>query len=116
MTTEDFVLHVPARDIPVPTSISEAARAVLAQGPIESRDLPWPPLDDLDAWRKRIAWQDEQLVDIIGQVSEDGLDVQQASFDGARVFVVSPNGARSDRVYLDIHGGGFILGGGESCR
>jgi epsilon-lactone hydrolase len=116
MTTEEFVLHVPARDIPVPTSISEAARAVLAQGPIESRDLPWPPLDDREAWRKRIAWQDEQVLAMIGDTRDDDVDTQERRVEGVRVFVVTPDGARPDRVYLDIHGGGFILGGGDLCR
>jgi len=32
--TDDGALHVPARTIPVPTSVSEAAQAVLAAGPL----------------------------------------------------------------------------------
>ncbi|ADP79368.1 hypothetical protein [Pseudofrankia inefficax] len=39
--------HVPAPEIPVPTSISPQAQAVLAKGLIGGR--PQPPLSELDA-------------------------------------------------------------------
>ncbi len=53
MTTTDAspVLHVPARDIPVPRHLSREAQAVLAMGEMERRELP--AVDDVDAWRAR---------------------------------------------------------------
>ena len=55
MTTTDAspVLHVPARDIPIPRHLSREAQAILALGQLEQRELP--ALDDLDAWRALIA-------------------------------------------------------------
>ena len=61
----DDRLHVPAREIPVPEYLSEEAHACLAAGPSETA-APWPPLDDVDAWRERIAWQDKVLLDLVG--------------------------------------------------
>ena len=70
MTAADSrpVFHLPARDIPVPSSISE--QAMLALAPLMSA-TEYPALD------------------------------------------VSPD---DRRVYLDIHCGAWILGGGKVCR
>ncbi len=108
-------LHVPARDIPVPEFLSDEARACLALGPLPTTDA-WPPLDDADAWRKRIAWQDENLLSIVGSASTDGVTIEELDVDGVRVYAVTPDGASADRAYLDIHGGALIMGGGECCR
>lgn len=45
-------------------------------------------------------------------------DVREIDANGARVFVVTPHGLGADdrSVYLDIHGGALLWGGGESCR
>ena len=113
----DDRLHVPAREIPVPDFLSEEARACLAAGPSETT-APWPPLDDVDAWRERIAWQDNVLLDLVGgSASTEGVTIEEFEVDGARVYVVTPDGVSEDsRVDLDIHGGALILGGGECCR
>jgi epsilon-lactone hydrolase len=113
----DDRLHVPAREIPVPEYLSEEARACLAAGPSETT-APWPPLDDADAWRERIAWQDNVLLALVGgSASTEGVAIEDLDVDGARVYVVTPDGVTEDnRVYLDIHGGALILGSGECCR
>lgn len=120
MTTTDArtTLRLPAREIPVPTSVSEQAQAILGLGPITPA-VAWPALDDLDGWRTLIAELDRMSLRMApGSGAETGTDVEEISAGGARVFVITPGGiARDDhRVYLEIHGGGFIQGGGESCR
>ena len=113
----DDRLHVPAREIPVPEYLSEEARACLAAGPSETA-AAWPPLDDVEAWRERIAWQDNVLLDLVGgSASTEGVVSRswrwtaRASMSSRRTG--SPKTAAS---YLDIHGGALILGGGECCR
>ena len=61
MTAADSrpVFHLPARDIPVPSSISAEAQAMLAMGPLMP-DVEYPPLDDHDAWRTMVAERERQ--------------------------------------------------------
>jgi acetyl esterase/lipase len=110
------VLRVPAREIPVPTSISPEAQAVLARGVIEG--IAHPPLDDLDAWRKMIAAGDQMVLGMIGSVRPEDVEVEEADLDGVRSFMISPRGVdpADTGVYLDIHGGALINGAGELCR
>ena len=116
---EDAVLHVPARDIPVPTSISPEAQAVLAAGPMVTEE--YPPLDDAAAWHAMIAATNAMVVKSFtdsGLMSPEGFEVEEISVDGVRVFVITPTELDPDdtRVYLDPHGGAFIVGGGEASR
>ena len=53
-------LHVPARHPGAGVPERRGTR-LPALGPLPTTDA-WPPLDDADAWRKRIAWQDENLL------------------------------------------------------
>ena len=111
------VLHVPARDVPVPAHLSPEAQAVLSMGPMAPFDAP--PIDDLDAWRATITERDQAVVAMIGG-DDPPIDVtvDEVDAEGAAVFVITPAGTSTDdtRVVLDIHGGAFILGGGPLCR
>ena len=112
-------LEVPARVIPVPASLSPEAQAYLARGPL--RVPPNPALDDIEDWRMRIAAIDQLMLARLaqsGQARPEGFQVDEISVGGRTVYVVTPPGlAPGDtRVYLDPHGGAFIIGGGELCR
>ncbi len=118
------VFHLPARDIPVPSSISPEAQAMLAMGPLMP-DTEYPALDDHDAWRALIAERESAVLAMLTQMgmpTADGepLATQAGQLDlgGVPVYVVLPRGVAPDdrRVYLDIHGGAWIQGGGEVCR
>jgi monoterpene epsilon-lactone hydrolase len=119
MTVDDTapVLHVPARDIPMPTHISPQAQAMLARGP--GQPFPDLPLDDLDAWRKKIAEMDENVLAMTaGTPAAVDATVEEVEVDGAHVYVITPQGIGEDdrRVFLDVHGGAYVLGGGAVCR
>jgi len=116
---DQVVLQVPARAIPVPTTISPEAQAVLAAGPMPAPT--YPELDDLEGWRNYVAATDEMVLGFFsasGLMAPEGFDVEERSFDGVTVYAITPPDlAASDaRVYLDLHGGAFIVGGGELCR
>jgi len=109
---------LPARSIPIPTSVSGAAQQVIAMGPLRpTRD--YPPLDDLEAWRAMIKHEDEYMRSLIdGRVDTSAVEVEAVDFNGVPGFVVTPPELAADdpRIYFDIHGGALILGGGEICR
>lgn len=108
--------HVPARDLPIPSSISPAAQALMAmQRPAPP---PSPALDDLAGWRAFVAGMNQAMLPMLqAWGAKVAAQTEEITVAGARVFVVTPNGGAQDRrVFLDFHGGAFIVGGGESCR
>ena len=68
MTAADSrpVLHLPARDIPVPSSISAEAQAILAMGPLVP-ESEYPPLEDHDAWRAMIAKRESVVLQMLAR-------------------------------------------------
>jgi len=119
MTMDDtqLDLHVPARDIPVPTSLSPEAQAVLGMGQFEEAE--YPALDDVGAWRAMIEARDAQVLAMVGpRAALVDAAVVDTDLDGVKTFLITPHGAREDdrRVSLEIHGGGLIMGGGACCR
>jgi len=109
-------LSVTAREVPVPTSISEEAQAVLAMG-VLSPPTAYPPVDDLEGWRALVAAQDAVVTQMLGeQVRAIAAARERREFDDAVVYVVTPESiGDDDRVVFDVHGGAFILQGGEAC-
>ena len=109
--------HVPARDIPVPSSISPAAQASMA---IQRPDPPpYPALDDLAGWRAYAAGMNGYMLQAFeARGGNATAQVQEIDAGGARVFVVAPQPAPAEKrgVFLDIHGGAFIVGYGDCCR
>ena len=60
-------LHLPAREIPIPTSISPEAQAVLAMGRLgPPAPEAYPALDDVAGWKAFIAKTDEFVQSMIG--------------------------------------------------
>lgn len=117
MSAERPVRHLPARDIPIPTSVSEIAQAVMA-APIPTSP-PAPPLHDLDGWRRMIAEHDRAMGEMLAQrVAAVEVVVEEREIAGVRVYEVVPNGLAADdtRLYIDLHGGAFVFGAGEMCK
>ena len=111
------VVSLPAREIPLPAAISDAAREVLSAG--LPGDGVIPALDDHDAWRKLIAQRGEGAAAMRGPLMDRlKADVEPREVAGVPVYVGRPRGERliDDRhVVFDIHGGALIFGGGESA-
>jgi epsilon-lactone hydrolase len=115
-TDASSVLHVPAREIPVPSHLSPEAQMVLSMGAMTMPD--YPPLEDLDGWRASAAQSDEMMLAFLDErVAAVTADVEHIEVDGVAVYVITPDGIADDdpRVFLEIHGGGFIMGGGKCC-
>ena len=110
-------IRLPARDIAVPTTLSKEAQAVLANPPPAER-AEYPALDDPQAWRAMIAAHDGAIAAMMVGRPAAAVTVRNRDLaGGGRVYEITPAGLGDgdERVYLDIHGGAFIYGGGELC-
>ena len=99
---------------------------MLARG-LLSAGTNYPALDDLQGWLDCIeamnieAWQMIQghpTPEAVVGAPQTSLVTETLDIDGVTVHEVRPqNVDKSDRrVYLDIHGGSWIQGGGEFCK
>jgi acetyl esterase/lipase len=106
---------------PAPTSISPEAQAFLnAPEPFGSNDAP-DDLRDVDGWKNYVARADALIAERIGSLLPADLPLDEASFDlqGVTTYVYRPHavdGGAGTPVYLDIHGGGLVMGGGATCQ
>ena len=104
-----------ARDFPAPSTISEEAKQWLS---FKSPASQYPPADDTDAW---LAMVDQSNAYIVQQFLAAELPVQteKLAVDDVTVYAIRPHGveARPDEpLFIDIHGGGLLMGGGEASR
>jgi acetyl esterase/lipase len=111
------VVSLPARTIPLPSTISEAAREVLAAAGRPADILP--PLGDHDAWRRLIQQRSAGAAQMQAPLLERlKADVEATDMGGVAVYVGRPRGERlidNRHVVFDIHGGALIFGGGEAA-
>ncbi|PNP97990.1 alpha/beta hydrolase fold domain-containing protein [Sphingobium sp. SA916] len=114
-------LHLPARDIPVPSTISEEAKAVLgntAMVPVQD----WPEdLTDKAAVAKVIDdWVGDMPIEFSAPLfgmalrADGGAQTEHMMLGDVSVYVATPDGFdESDpRTHMAIHGA-FIFGGGK---
>jgi epsilon-lactone hydrolase len=107
------LLHVPAREIPVPTSISPEAQAMLALGIIGGD----PCEDALGGPAPDQSPANDLVMNLLGQAPTD-VDVEEVDVGGVPTFVAAPRDlfAADPRAFLDVHGGALVGGGGDMCR
>ena len=113
------MVHLPERDIPVPTSVSPEAQAVLAMGRLGPPPREYPALDDVAGWKALVAESDGFVHSMIGDPTAGFAGtIEERDFGPCPLYVLTPEGARDDdrRVYFDIHGGAWVLGGGDLCK
>jgi epsilon-lactone hydrolase len=112
------ILHIPARDIPAPSSISPEAQAALTMLATLRQAPDYPALDDVPGWEAYVK-QGEAM--ILAMSSDPRVEAQIASepisLGGVPGYLVHPRqGYAVDRIVYYIHGGALVLGGGEACR
>jgi acetyl esterase/lipase len=79
----------------------------------------YPALDDIQGWRDYVANVHKIMLPAIqARISGVIADVEKLDVDGIPIYDVRPHStaAVDRRIFFDIHGGGFIVGGGEFCR
>lgn len=98
-----------------PSGLSAEAQRWLAEEDLLS-DEPAPALDDLVAWRARVAMGDAVIAERFGGV-ELPVRAEHQQLGGVPTFVLASDEADDDGpVYLDLHGGALLMGGGDACR
>src|SRR5579863_2709351 len=106
--------------IPLPTSISPEALRYLAGPPAYGDDNPPTDLTDTEAWLVYVESRNDVVAKALGAVMPVDLPVERSAFDlnGVITHVIRPTFVPDEPdtpIYLDIHGGGLIMGGGELC-
>jgi acetyl esterase/lipase len=108
-------LHLPARLIPVPGSISPEARAALAM--VRPEPAPFPPRDDIPGWKRYIAAMNDGMAAMMGpSVRALPASATLETIAGVPVYVVEADhvpAANRDKALLYFHGGGLVALGGE---
>lgn len=110
-------LDVPARSIPVPAHLSAEAAGVLGMGRMDLFPFPGKQ-DDVDGWRSMIASREELMSGFLRKSAEQlPVSIETISVDGVIVHDITPDRVdpHDARVFLDMHGGALITGGGDSC-
>src|SRR5580692_10268426 len=111
------VTHLPAKQVPHPVALSEAALATLMME--RPPGAGYPPLEDKAAWRQLVASRTEAQGRMSAAIAARlRADVEAHPLGGADVYLARPQGERllsDDKVLLDIHGGGLLFGGGEAA-
>ena len=120
-TLEPGSAGAPARrSLPVPTSVSPEAQAFLASPGLGDGATPYPALDDIEGWHAHVASSDAMLLAAFEmQPAQENVTVEETVVDGVPVYVITPEGAdggSGQPLYLDIHGGALVMGGGACCR
>jgi acetyl esterase/lipase len=113
------MVQIPAREIPVPTSVSNEAQAVLAMGRLGPPQRELPALDDTAGWKTYVAETDGFVRSMVGDaISGFTGSIEERDIGPCPIYVVTPEGVAEDdrRVFFDIHGGAWVLGGGDLCK
>ncbi len=109
------VLDIPAQTVPIPSTISPQAQAFLAFATRRLAERAEEPDGGGLAASAEAALQSlrRRAEGFRGEVETIDLG------EDAKLYRIVPAGrdaARASLAYLDVHGGGFISGGGEMCR
>ncbi len=112
---------IPRPRPPIPVGLSNQARQYLEiEDPFGDRKAP-SSLDDVDGWLSYVEARNLTLEkNMAARLPADvPLVADDFEIDGVRTFVLRrpdiPDSSDTP-LYLDIHGGGLIMGGGEACR
>ncbi len=106
------------RFIPTPTTISPEARAFLAN-PMFKNAAASPAQDDIAGWKRYIEAMERGLT--MAMQSRASLypgDVAKHHLSACTLYEITPHNLRAgyeDRAVLNLHGGAFIVGGGEAA-
>jgi acetyl esterase/lipase len=105
-------LHVPVRDLPVPSTVSPEVAKWIAK--------PMPPLTSMpttaEGWRKLQREQDAAMVGVARDGAKLlGVTVEPTSVAGVSCFRLTPkqvSAGNKNRLIVHVHGGAFVFNGG----
>ena len=110
--TDDGTIIIPSVAVPLSSYMSPEAKRRFLEQVSEARTKE-PISPDLDIVGQR-AWVDAWYRQKVERATElYPVNIEERRLAGVRVHVVTPKGgpARKDRVLINVHGGGFRVGG-----
>lgn len=113
--TENTMTANTVTPLPAPKFLSDAARAGL-EVPIVR--MPYPAADDKAGWTGFVAQMDGFIADMLGGMTFP-MDSVLEEIAGVPTYVVTPATAPTgddSPVFLSVHGGALIMGGGDLTR
>jgi acetyl esterase/lipase len=106
--------------MPIPTSVGPEAQAYLkvVGSAYGGASAPPPALGDAQAWRDRAAAADAATKPFLQAMAAPAESYTRSEFDvaGVTVYTLTPTALESpdsSPIFIDIHGGGLLMGGGE---
>lgn len=107
---------VPSRELPIPTTVSTALQDVMRMVQEPSVYLAAPR--SVAEWQQWIAAREREIVQQLDALRERlEVSVVGKSIEGVNCYVATPNSVaprHRDQVIVNVHGGGYVVGSGES--
>ena len=107
--------HPAVIPLPAPRFLSDAARAVLEVPIVPAQ---YPALDDRAAWERWVEQTDAMVAEMLSGMPSLA-DSELRDVAGVPTYVITPPNAPvgdDAPVYLSIHGGALVMGGGDLTR
>lgn len=106
-------LHLPARTIPLPSTISEEARAALRSPAF--KPAAWPTTTDAATWKAFIAARDAAMMEMFALVPPFAGRIESHALTHATLYELVPEviaERNRERAVLYVHGGAYVMGAG----
>lgn len=106
---------------PAPERLSEQARRFLDTDTPFTPQLPPEDLSDTEGWLRYVEAADKALLQILSErlpTTAVQVEREERTINGVRTFVLRPHDVPDGTdtpLFLEIHGGALLLGGGEVC-
>jgi acetyl esterase/lipase len=109
-------MDIPARSLPAPRHVSDAARVMLANPP-QLMPPSYPQTGDIAAWRAHVAEVDAMFLAQFGAVRAAlPVDIEPRLIADVPVFAACAHGVADEgKIYLDMHAGALAYMGGDLC-
>lgn len=109
-------LTVGARELPVPAGASDVLQQHIRD--VAPGDLPYKDKKSfLDFHAAALAGESEYGAGMLAQAASKGVQIKEEEIAGVAIFRVTPKNIRKQnkkRLFLYVHGGAYVFGGGAS--
>ena len=113
--SKNGLLSVPAKEVPIPTTISPELAHFIEQ-PIVAKEAMPTTLDGWKALQKEVNAEATQMS--LGAAAFLGTKIEPTTVGGVACFWVTPTevaAANEDRLIVHLHGGAFVFNGGVAA-